>query len=52
MKWVHGKFFYWVIQIEVSWVEKIMKYKFQNIEIFSDVTTLSLKKWSLDCGCS
>ena len=44
MKWVHGKFFYWVIQIEVSWVGEVMKCKFKKYETFTDMTGQSFKK--------
>jgi len=43
MKWVHGKFFYWVIQIGVPWVGEVMECKFQKYETFANVADQSSK---------
>ena len=31
MWWIHDKYFYYVIQIKVSWVRKMKEGKFQKI---------------------
>ena len=35
--WVHDKYFYWMIKIEVPLAGEVMECKFQNYGTFTDV---------------